>query len=74
MEGTDKVAGIDVHKSRLAVVVTDAAGEGESPSSAASGEPLQANWGIYGHGWRSLEYARPSWNRRRNTASRCGRR
>jgi hypothetical protein len=29
MNGSYKVAGIDVHKSMLAVVITDAAGEGE---------------------------------------------
>ena len=43
METTHNVAGIDVHKSMLAVVITDAAREGESGSNGASLARLRAN-------------------------------
>jgi hypothetical protein len=72
MEHTYQVAGIDEHKSMLAVVISDAAREGEFQfprrKFGATATELRAMHDRF----RNKACAKRSWNRRRNTGSQCG--
>src|SRR5579862_8194600 len=69
-----RIAGIDVHKRMLAVVIADIAGDGSSSLSGGRWEPVQVNCAGWRIGWPLNKSRKQSWNRRRNIGGQYGRR
>ena len=70
-----RIAGIDVHKRMLAVVVADVAVERECVfERRLVGTTARSTACAGRRGWSSATSTKSSWNRRRSTGGRCGRR
>src|SRR5213082_307428 len=69
-----RIAGIDVHKKMLAVVVSDVEVDGEYQFERRMFGVTPNNYDRWLHGYSSKRSRKWSWNRRRNTGDRPGKR
>jgi hypothetical protein len=71
---TYRIAGIDVHKRMLAVVIADVAAEGSTNSSEGKWEPVRVNCAGWRTGWSPNKSRKWLWNRPRNIGDPYGQR
>src|SRR5215469_6491517 len=67
-----KIAGIDVHKRMLHVVVSDVEVDGEYDLTRRVLAAAPKHCARWPHGWWSRRPRKWSWNRQRNIGGRCG--
>ena len=69
-----RIAGIDVHKRMLAVVVSDVEVDSEFHFERRKFSSSPNNYDRWRHGYSSKRRKKSSWNRRPNTGNQCGKR